>query len=109
MSALRRSLSRPHPYLLAILIFWLLVCADGLRAPDRQLSSRIYVGAVHVYQMHGQYLGRYTPRCRFRPTCSSYSIEAVKKYGLLRGVAMSAKRIARCRGSVPMGTPDPLP
>jgi putative membrane protein insertion efficiency factor len=108
MSALRRSLKRPHTYLLAGLLLALLVCADALRRPDRQISSRMYVSAVHVYQHHGQYLGRYTPRCRFRPTCSSYSVEAVEKYGLLRGVAMSAKRIARCRGSVPFGTADPL-
>lgn len=34
--------------------------------------------------------------CRFYPTCSEYSVEAVKKYGFMRGVAKSAKRVLRC-------------
>jgi putative membrane protein insertion efficiency factor len=108
VSALRRSLRRPHFYLLALVIIGLLVCADAQRAPQRQISSRAYIGAVHVYQHHGAWLGRYTPRCRYRPTCSQYSVEAVKKYGLLRGSWLSVRRIASCRGSVPFGTVDPV-
>jgi putative membrane protein insertion efficiency factor len=109
MSQLRRAITRPHFYLLAVVVIALLVFADSFRPPQRQLSTRAYVAAVHVYQHHGQWLGPYTPRCRFRPTCSSYSVAAVQKYGLLRGIAMSASRISRCRRSVPMGTADPLP
>ncbi len=109
MSPLRRAITRPHFYLLAVVVIALLVFADSFRPPPQQISTRLYVRAVHVYQHHGLYLGKYTPRCRFRPTCSNYSVAAVQKYGLLRGVAMSARRISRCRRSVPMGTADPLP
>jgi putative membrane protein insertion efficiency factor len=39
------------------------------------------------------YLG---PSCRYLPTCSEYSIEALKTYGLLKGSLMSLKRILSC-------------
>ena len=34
--------------------------------------------------------------CRYLPTCSEYSIEALKNYGLIRGIFMSVKRILSC-------------
>jgi len=34
--------------------------------------------------------------CRFFPTCSEYSYQAIKKYGLLKGLCKSIKRIIRC-------------
>jgi len=34
--------------------------------------------------------------CRFYPSCSSYSIEAIKKYGLLKGGLKGCKRLLRC-------------
>ena len=34
--------------------------------------------------------------CRYLPTCSEYSIEALKKFGLVKGVYMSLKRILSC-------------
>ncbi|HDH02113.1 MAG: membrane protein insertion efficiency factor YidD [Nitrospirae bacterium] len=45
--------------------------------------------------------------CRFVPTCSEYSIEAIKKYGTLRGSVMSAKRILKCHPFHPGGY-DPV-
>jgi putative membrane protein insertion efficiency factor len=36
------------------------------------------------------------PSCRFYPTCSMYAIEAIEKYGALKGLFMSIKRILRC-------------
>jgi uncharacterized protein len=38
-----------------------------------------------------------SPACRFEPTCSEYTREAVEKYGALRGTWMGAKRILRCQ------------
>ena len=34
--------------------------------------------------------------CKFHPSCSQYAIDALKKYGLLRGAAKAAHRIMRC-------------
>ena len=36
------------------------------------------------------------PTCRFTPTCSAYALEAVEKYGALRGGWLALKRICKC-------------
>lgn len=36
------------------------------------------------------------PCCRFYPTCSQYALDAISKYGVLKGSFMSVKRILRC-------------
>jgi uncharacterized protein len=38
----------------------------------------------------------FPPACRYVPTCSEYAIEAVERYGVLRGGLMSAWRLLRC-------------
>lgn len=47
------------------------------------------------------------PTCRFYPTCSHYAVQAVEKYGALKGSWMAIKRIARCHPFHPGGY-DPL-
>jgi len=37
------------------------------------------------------------PACRFEPTCSTYMIQAVEKYGAIKGTWMGVKRILRCQ------------
>ena len=48
------------------------------------------------------------PRCRYQPTCSQYAIEAVRKYGALKGGWLAAKRIGRCHPWGGSGY-DPVP
>jgi putative membrane protein insertion efficiency factor len=48
------------------------------------------------------------PMCRFEPTCSMYTMQAVEKYGALRGVWLGVKRLARCHPFNPGGW-DPVP
>lgn len=48
------------------------------------------------------------PMCRFEPTCSVYMAEAVRKYGVFRGVWMGLCRLGRCHPFNPGGW-DPVP
>jgi putative membrane protein insertion efficiency factor len=46
--------------------------------------------------------------CRFHPTCSQYSLEALKKHGLWKGAQLAAKRISQCHPWGGQGH-DPVP
>ena len=46
--------------------------------------------------------------CRFEPTCSTYSMQAFKKYGFWKGLKLTVKRISRCRPGGSHGY-DPVP
>ena len=63
----------------------------------RQLAgvpSVLLVGLVRCYQWGvSPWLG---PQCRYQPTCSEYFIQAVRKYGALRGAWRALRRISRC-------------
>lgn len=48
------------------------------------------------------------PSCRFTPTCSQYAIEALKKYGPLKGSYLAVKRLLRCHPFGGSGY-DPVP
>ena len=47
--------------------------------------------------------------CRYKPTCSEYASEAVQKYGIKKGVAVSARRILNCHPFAKRPLFDPVP
>jgi putative membrane protein insertion efficiency factor len=56
---------------------------------------RLALGVIRFYQ---RFISPGLPSsCRFHPTCSQYTYEAIDKYGVLKGSWLGAKRIARCQ------------
>jgi putative membrane protein insertion efficiency factor len=57
-------------------------------------AKRVGIGMIHVYRRTlSPLLGG---ACRYEPSCSMYTEQAISKYGLLKGSWMGAKRIASC-------------
>ncbi len=66
----------------------------------------LLVALITVYQ---KMLSPWLPdACRFTPTCSQYAKEAMLKYGLLRGLGLSLKRLSKCH-PFHAGGYDPVP
>jgi len=65
-----------------------------------------FIGLIKLYQwIISPAIG---PKCRFTPSCSHYVVEALKKYGLFRGLWLSVKRLSRCHPWGGQGY-DPVP
>ena len=88
-----------------------LACA----ADDDQLASRnvsvsplawLAIAPIRFYQRAISPL--LPPSCRYHPTCSQYTLEALRRYGLFRGGWMGLKRIMRCH-PFRSGGYDPVP
>jgi uncharacterized protein len=58
------------------------------------LPRRAGIGLIHVYQRTLSPF--FAGSCRYEPSCSQYTEQAIAKYGLLRGSWMGARRIASC-------------
>jgi len=72
-----------------------------------------FIFLVKVYQWIISPL--FPPSCRFTPSCSNYMIDAIKEWGLIKGVFLGIRRIARCHPKggcghdpVPKKNPSPL-
>jgi len=109
MPTLRKYLKRPETYLAALFTLIALGLLDSFRRPERQVTARAYIGAVRVYQAIGRPLLKGRIQCRYQPTCSDYSIDAVRMHGIRPGLALTVKRINSCDTSVPLGTRAPSP
>lgn len=79
---------------------------DSIPGQIMALLSLPLIGLIKLYQLIiSPWLGS---QCRYTPTCSQYGIEALRKYGPVKGIWLTIKRVARCN---PWGShgPDPVP
>ena len=70
------------------------------------MVKKIIIKSIRGYQKYISPLSG--PHCRYVPTCSAYAIEAVEKYGTIKGGFLAVKRILRCHPFAAGGY-DPVP
>jgi len=54
---------------------------------------RLCIGLIRLYQRTARFR---PPVCRFVPSCSEYTAQAIEKYGVIKGVALGCWRLLRC-------------
>lgn len=69
------------------------------------LPRRLMAAAIRAYQLAAS---PFPSPCRYLPSCSTYALEAVLRYGALRGGWLGLKRLLRCHPFRPGGY-DPVP
>lgn len=104
--------SRPRPWRRRLAAFaavvFCLVALDLARAPEHQLSARVLLVSIDVYQATlSRLLAKTGTKCRFHPSCSHFAEGAIRTDGALIGSLRALGRIARCGPWTPMGTDDP--
>jgi putative membrane protein insertion efficiency factor len=61
------------------------------------LGDAMRNAVIATLRFYKRYLSPYLPSaCRYQPTCSEYMLEAVSKYGVLRGISLGTRRLLRC-------------
>ncbi len=76
------------------------------RSAVKRLAAWPLIALVRFYQRCISPLT--PPSCRFTPTCSQYALEALRKYGPLKGLWLTLKRLSRCHPWGGSGY-DPVP
>jgi putative membrane protein insertion efficiency factor len=70
------------------------------------MFKKIFISVIRFYQVVISPIK--PPSCRFYPTCSHYGLEAVQRFGALKGGWLTVKRILKCHPFHPGGI-DPVP
>ena len=79
-------------------IYLSIICISLLSAAELGTST-INNGGMLMLGVWRNYISPIDgPRCPFRPTCSEYARQAIKKYGIVKGTVMASERLQRCNG-----------
>ncbi|MCQ2530349.1 MAG: membrane protein insertion efficiency factor YidD [Lachnospiraceae bacterium] len=71
------------------------------------MAKKILIAPIKFYQKYISGHKKYSS-CKYYPTCSQYAIEAIEKYGPLKGLGLAIYRILRCN-PFSKGGYDPVP
>ncbi len=69
--------------------------------------KKIMLAMIRFYQR--KISPAFPPRCRYSPTCSAYAVEAITKYGAIKGGWLTFKRLMRCHPFSKHPYFDPVP
>lgn len=69
------------------------------------MIKKILIRLIKVYQKYISPMK--PPSCRFYPMCSQYTIDAISKYGIIKGISMALRRLVKCHPFNPGGY-DPV-
>ena len=82
---------------------------DNQKEQPARVESWAVLIALKLIEIYQRYLSPLTPpSCRFYPTCSHYTYEAIARFGLAHGVWLGLKRLCKCQPFHPGGY-DPVP
>ncbi len=91
------------PFAFRLLNYCLSIC---IFVVVMKLLRQIYLIPVYLYKaLISPFTG---PCCRYTPSCSVYMMQAVMRFGIIKGTIMGTARLLRCRPSF-LGGPDPVP
>jgi putative membrane protein insertion efficiency factor len=69
----------------------------GAARPSHGLARAARMVAVTPIVLYQRLISPALPRrCKYEPTCSRYAVEAIREYGILRGLVLAAWRLLRC-------------
>jgi putative membrane protein insertion efficiency factor len=70
----------------------------GSPSPRASSASRIVAAiAIAPIELYRRFVSPAIPRrCKYEPTCSRYAVDAIRKYGILRGLVLAGWRLLRC-------------
>lgn len=102
-------MTRHTSWVAPIIVGVTLAAIDCGRPPGAQWTANACVAMVGIYQRHVSPRLATVIRCRFVPSCSAFTVDALRRHGTVRGLGLAIGRVSRCRRSVAVGTADPVP